>query len=117
MLSNQFSMGDQSYFNGHQGYNIPAPDAVQQVLTPAAAQEPNPLKSAAQTSQDAVVPSHPAVDEGKTLAKSGSNNSLVSLASNVYMISKHHQTAEELKQAEDDSKAEEDGGPMAPFFL
>ncbi len=118
MLSNQFPNPDQSYFNGQQGYNFTAPDGEQQVKPPAIlVQEPNALKPAAQTSQDAVVPSRAAVEESKALVKSGSNNSLVSMSSNADVSSKHHQTAEELKKEEDDNKAEEDGGPMAPFFL
>ena len=114
MLSNQSPIGEQSYFTGQQGYNITAPDERQVLPSEVHVQEQNPLKPAAQTAKDA---SYTAVGEGKTMVKSGSNNSIVSLASNLDTVSKHHQTAEELKQAEDDNKAEKDDGPMSPFFV
>ena len=62
--------------------------------------------------------------DGHALAKhdnSGSVGNSVMLSTvsdlDIAKASKPHHTADELKKAEDDNKAEVDDGPMSPFFM
>ncbi len=74
------------------------------------------IESEQPSSLNAVVTSQDADEGGKTLGKNVCNNSLLSTVTNVNTNSKPHQTAEELKQIEDSTKAGEADGPMSPFF-
>jgi hypothetical protein len=58
-----------------------------------------------------------AVEGKRALSVECVNNEPESMVSNTNINSKPHLTAEELKKVDDENKAEEDNGPMSPFFM